>query len=225
VNVNAVPGYQEVNGSSSGVFASDIAQDFALVISSDNTFGTNLFAAFTATNINTLVASEPLTTITNGLPLLNQRVGANPLLLGTNGLASQWKFFVFTNVYITNEFNSLTNGSNVAFVTFAPPELSVSRTLEADIDLYVSRDSAITNLNAAALAGALKSTNEGGTEFVILTNSPVGANVVYYVAVKSEDQQAAEFSLIGVSSDQPFERHQGNNIILQGYPLRQLIPE
>jgi subtilisin-like proprotein convertase family protein len=220
VNVNAVPGYQSAGGS-----GSDIVQDFALVIASDNTIGTNAFKSFGVTNAVSVAGFEPLTRITNGLPLLNQRVGANPLLLGANGAVSQWRFYTFTNVTITNEFNSLTNGSNVAFVTFAPPNLSVSRTLEADIDLYVSRDPLLTNLNTTAIANAWKSTNEGGTEFVILTNAPYGEDIVYYIGVKSEDQQAAEFSLMGVSSDQPFQKEQNGRIILQGYPISQVIPD
>jgi subtilisin-like proprotein convertase family protein len=219
VNVNAVPDYQP------GAGLSDIVQDFALVISSDNTIGTNAFKSFTATNSVSLAGFEPLTRITNGLPLLNQRVGANPLRLGTNGSVSQWRFYTFTNVTVTNEFNSLTNGSNVAFVTFAPPNLSVSRTLEADIDLYVSKDSSLTNLNPVAIAKASKSTNEGGTEFIIFTNAVVSTDEVYYIGVKSEDQQAAEFSLMGVSSDQPFQKEQNGVIILQGYPISQLIPD
>jgi subtilisin-like proprotein convertase family protein len=220
VNVNAIPDYQAAGGT-----GSDIVQDFALVIASDNIVGTNAFNSFAITNSIALNGLEPLTRITNGLPLLNQRVGANPVLLGAGGAASQWRFYTFTNVAITNEFNSLTNGSNVAFVTFAPPNLSISRTLEADIDLYVSKDPGLTNLNPAALASAFKSTNEGGTEFITFTNAVVSADEVYYIGVKSEDQQAAEFSLMGVSSDQPFQREENGRIILQGYPISQVIPD
>ena len=131
----------------------------------------------------------------------------------------------FVVMQFTNEFNSLTNGSNVAFVTFAPPNLSISRTLEADIDLYVSKDPTLTNLNASAILNSFKSTNEGGTEFIIFTNAVVSASEVYYIAVRSQDQQAAEFSLMGVSSDQPFQREQNGVIFLQGFPISQRIPD
>ena len=52
--------------------------------------------------------------------------------------------------------------TNVAFITFLPPDLSIPRIgtretdldnatrIEADIDLYVSTDASLTNLNPAA---------------------------------------------------------------------------
>ena len=80
---------------------------------------------------------------------------------------------------------------NVAIVTFLPPNLSRARYLDADIDLYVSTNSALTNLDAGVITNAQKSLRRGGTEFVIYSNSFEGA--LYYIGVKSEDQQGAEF--------------------------------
>ncbi|HTH50252.1 MAG TPA: pre-peptidase C-terminal domain-containing protein, partial [Candidatus Limnocylindria bacterium] len=117
------------------------------------------------------------------------------------------------NIYsITNDLsgnpvtNYLMNGSNVAFVTFpygAQGNLSLARTNEADIDLYVSRDPALLQLDPDALQAAFKSTSQGATELVFFTNSEVKGEV-YYVGVKSEDHQAAEYGFVGISTDQPF---------------------
>ena len=138
VNVNAVPGQ-----------TNNIIQDYALVISSDDpalTKPLTIFSSqFGATNV-TLV-----TVASNGVPLLHQRVGANEpnlymsnqLLALTNGNSSQWHFFIFTN----DQFIGTTNATNVAFATFLPPNLSIPRNSSADIDLYVSTNSAVDQLD------------------------------------------------------------------------------
>lgn len=229
VNVNAVTAHPEA-----------IAQDYALVVSIGNLSLTN---AFTLTESETgieMVERAPINLVTNGVPLLNQRAGANSPLLGRDdvpneGTINQWKFYSFTNFFDTNQFSTnaqmsslsgLTNGSNVAFITFVPPNLSRARNLEADIDLYVSRDPGLTNLNATALANALTSTAPGGTEVIALTNAPVGEDIVYYIGVKAEDQQAAEFGFVTLSSDEPFETTDGNgNRVLRGLPPNVFIPD
>src|SRR6185295_11281597 len=126
------------------------------------------------------------------------------LALTTNGFANQWNFYVFTN----NTF------TNVAFITFLPPDLSIPRIgtretdldnatrIEADIDLYVSTDPSLTNLNPTAIAAAFQSRSRGGTETIVFSNAP--PNQVYYVGVKSEDQMGAEYGFLGVSSELPF---------------------
>src|SRR5207247_2512394 len=129
VHVNAVNAH--TNG---------IVQDYALVISSGNSSLTNVFTLNTNTAPVLSNIHGPLTVISNATPLLSQRVGANsPLLLAPNGATNQWNFYVFRND---------TNFTNVAIVTFLPPDLSRARFLDADIDLYVSdTNPALTNLD------------------------------------------------------------------------------
>jgi len=215
VNVNAVTA--NTNG---------VVQDYALVISSGNGQVTNAFTALLRQGNNT-VAGPPVTGLTNGVPLLEERVGANfQLAPSTNGVAAQWNFYVFTNALFTNNPSGLNNGSNVAFVTFLPPNLSRSRNLDADIDLYVSTNAQLINLVPAVVNGAFKSRNRGGTELVIFTNAAIGLNSVFYIGVKSEDQQAAEYGIAAFSTDVPFESTDPNgNRILRGVPPNALIPD
>ena len=216
VNVNALT--RNNNGT---------VQDYALVISSgDGGTVTNAFTAFASTPVALSVSPSftNLTTLTNGVPLFNQRAGANSQYSGsTNGDVNQWSFFVYTNTAIA------TNGSftNVAFITFVPPELSAPRVealndidtsssiatryLGADIDMYVSANPDLTNLNPAVIsnsvANSLSSRQRSGTESVLITNAP---SRVYYVAVKSEDQQGAQFNLLGAATDLPFNQTDSN---------------
>ena len=225
VNVNAVTAH--TNG---------VVQDFALVMSSD-VGGATFTNSLTLTN-SAVVTSNILTatgTLTNGVPLLNQRVGGNSQYApGTNGVTNQWNFYVYTNTaFLTNSFFT-----NVAFVTFAPPELGVPREganqeanppnatrPEADIDLYVSFDPTLTNLNPAAIAGANKSVGRTGTEKVLFTNQQTAGP--YYIGVRSQDQQGAQFNLVGVATDQPFNQNQGTGpyplTILGSFPVN--IPD
>ena len=167
VNVNAVT--QHPN---------NVVQDYALVISS---------ADVTATVRRPIIRrmSDPAQLITgasNSVALLYQRVGANTPLLSTpgtgltNGMINQWHFFVWTNTAI--ETNA--NFTNVAFITFMPPNLSQSRLTgnpnvgardEADIDLYASTNATLLDLDPPTMHNATKSLQRGGTEFVTFTNS------------------------------------------------------
>lgn len=215
VNVNAVTANTNA-----------IVQDFALVMSIGDGDLTNAFRLSRAVaTLNPEGTNRTLVNITNGVALLNQRVGANnPLTNGTVGDLSQWNFYVFTNAFVTNTQNSITNGTNVAFITFYPPNLSKPRNVDADIDLYVSTNPALTNLDAAVLAASSKSTNRGGTQVVYFTNSNIGT--VYYVGVKAEDQQAAEFGLFGISSDKPFTSlDDKGRFVLTGFPANVFIPD
>ena len=226
VNVNAVTGNTNL-----------VVQDYALVVSCGDltlTNGLGLTAlapagSVTATNI---MAVRSTREITNGVAVLNERVGANsPLastnrvipLVATNGTAAQWNFYVFTNSISTNNPLGITNGPNVAFITFQPPNLSNPRSLDADIDLYVSTNPALTNLDPLVLAGADKSTSRGGTELVFYTNAPLDR--VYYVGVKSEDQMAAEYSFIGLSSQTPFSQNINGSMLMQVFPFHVDIPD
>jgi len=224
VNVNAVTAH-----------TNNVVQDYALVISSGYST-TNLteqvLQANALTPANEVVAATPVTVVTNGVAMLNQMVGANsPLLPGfdilsrTNGVTNQWHFYVFTNAFLTNSALALTNGSNVAFVTFMPPNLSVPRNRDADIDMYVSQNPALTNLDPFVVASADKSTNRGGTELVVYTNAPVGADSVYYIGIKSEDQEGAEYGFVGLSSNRPFDEDVNGNRVVHGLPVPAIIPD
>lgn len=172
--------------------------------------------------------------VTGGL-LLNQHVGASSPLQGTNtlsltnqsnwntnglitaGLDTQWHFYVVTNILDTNAGG--VSFTNAAFVTFLPPNLSqtplgptapdqaMSTRPEADIDLYVARGPGawgLTNLDPAVIPGTFKSLTRGGEEFVVFSNAQ--PNEVFYIGVKSEDQQAAEYAFAALFSKNPFSQ-------------------
>ncbi len=235
VNVNAV------TANTTG-----IVQDYALVISSVANPGqpgiTNAF-----TNFSTIQAvSEAVVPVTNvfvvsnSVPLFNQRVGANSAFAGsTNGTVGQWNFYVYTNTAI------LTNNTftNIAFVTFSPPGLgvprmeasgeivspdeAVTRFAGADIDLYVSANPALTNLDPVAISTALVSATRTGTEKILITNGPAtNPSGVYYLAVKSEDQQGAQYDLLASAINQPFDQtdSQGNVTVTMLTPFPIVIP-
>jgi subtilisin-like proprotein convertase family protein len=220
VNVNAVTAHPD-----------GVAQDYALVVST----GSPAQGQAIVNLMDEPVAFNPapkVVMLTNGVPLLNERVGASSsLLTTTNGVTNQWNFYVLTNQIevFTNVFQNTTNfvtngGPYVAFTTFLPPNLSRARYVDADLDLYVSSDPALTNLDAAALAGSLRSAGRGGVESVILTNGVVGT--VYYAGVKSEDQQAANFGFFAVASSTPFSQSDSNgNVTLTGFPQGIDIPD
>ncbi len=208
VNVNAV------NSHTNGV-----VQDYALVISSGNVALSNRVDLFTTgpvfTNDPTARIGALVRAGTNGTSaaLLNQRVGANSaLIVSTNGATNQWAFFTYTNV-------TTTNFTNVVILTFLPPNLSLARYRDADIDLYVSRGSAagVSNLfmlDDNAISSSIKSTRRGGTEVLVFKDAQ--PDEVFYIGVKSEDQQAANFALFAASSDQPFSsQDSSNNIIVR----------
>jgi subtilisin family serine protease/subtilisin-like proprotein convertase family protein len=204
---------------------SDVVQDFALVASVNDPSKTNALTITRQTQ-DVMAVGAPLYLATNGVPVLAKRVGASPERFGrTAGFTNQWAFFVFTNLQkYTPENVGLTNGSNVAFITFLPPNLGKPRYAQGDIDLYVSQNSALTNLDPAVVSSALKSTKQGGTESIFFTNSVEGS--VYYIGVKSEDQQAVEFGFVTLSSNLPFDEDDGlGNRIVRGMPFNVAIPD
>ena len=82
---------------------------------------------------------------------------------------------------------------------------------------------ALTNLDPAVVAAADKSLSRGGTETIVYSNATPG---VYYIGVKSEDQQAAEYALLGVFSQQPFGTSNPNgDLTLFGFPVPAPIPD
>jgi subtilisin-like proprotein convertase family protein len=241
VNVNAVPEQKD-----------DVVQDYALVVSSGDglvpgalTLSSDTGKGLTVTSPDVLYVtnsfpSDPENPISGGL-LLHQHVGANTPLLGTNtvplptdanavitlGMTNQWQFYM-----ISNDFNF----TNASFVTFMPPNLSVPRMgvtnldnpdnaarVEADIDMYVSTDPSLTNLNRFAIAAADKSVGRGGTEFIVKSNAAPAS--VYYIGIKSEDQQAAEYGFLGVFSLLPPSSTDTNgNVFMRGMPVPAVIP-
>src|SRR5207248_1639293 len=93
----------------------------------------------------------------------------------------------------------------------------------ADIDLYVSKDPGLVNLDPAAIDAAFKSTTRSGTESIVFTNAVLGD--VFYIGVKSEDQQSGEYGLISLSTDQPFDENKNGSRVLHGQPVPQIIPD
>jgi subtilisin-like proprotein convertase family protein len=220
VNVNAVTAR-----------TNDIVQDYALVISSGD--GKVPDAILASDSASLSVASAPVTLVMNSFGagqnvsggfLVNQRVGAQPLFAPS---LSQWRFYVLTNSELY---------TNAAFATFLPPNLSLPRLgvnqtnvsnatrPEADIDLYVSTDSSLTNLNPVALAAADKLIGRRGTQALVYSNTAPGE--VFYVGVKAEDQEAAEYSFLGVFSLLPFgEQDQAGTWVLRGINVPAEVPD
>jgi subtilisin-like proprotein convertase family protein/N-acetylneuraminic acid mutarotase len=264
VNVNAVSAQ---TNNAAGIYAPNVVQDYALVISCG--------AAFTVTATPMVfnpTGDQQITFVTStNTPLFNQFVGANTPLMGTNtlsfpltslsttnalngvtnwqvtiGMTNQWHFYV-----VTNPPSGASDITNAAFVTFLPPTLSVPRMgvfadsqanatrPEADIDLYVSTNSALTNLDpmvisncvigtqvGASVGGAFSgaSLGRGGTEFVVDTNSTPGQ--IYYIGVKSEDQMASEYEFIPIFSVTPFSQiNQNGSQTVNGMPVPVGIPD
>ena len=210
VNVNAITAH--TNGT---------RQDYALVISSGNSSLSNTFINFNPPIAKTggTDTNPYLRSLSNKVALLNQRVGANSPQLDvipgnipgpSHGSTNQWNFYVFNN---TNA-----NFTNVAFFTFLPPDLSLPRIREADIDIYVSRDGGLTNLEPAVLndPATLRSTTRGGTELIVIPNAGVGE---YFIGVKSEDQQGASFAIYAIAQEKPFGSEDENGNILLDFDI------
>lgn len=213
VNINAVTTHPD-----------GVVQDYALVISSGNPRST---ASITVSDAPApLINLAPnVQAVTNGIPLLNQRVGANaPYLVSTNGITNQWKFFVVTNVIPEGEPDAGQAGNYIAFRTFLPPNLGKARIAEADIDLYVSDDFNITNLDENVISASRRGVGRGGSESIVLSN--VASTAFFYAGVKSEDQQAANFGFFAISSSSPFSSKDTNGIVtMRGYPLNVEVPD
>jgi subtilisin-like proprotein convertase family protein len=238
---------QQVNVNAVSAQAQGVEQDYALVISSGDGQVPEALAVVAAPVRS---AAVPLVTVlTNqfsasptdaGAILLGQRAGANAPLAGaatvplaggngviTVGSANQWNFYVLTND---------TPCTNAAFVTFLSSTLAAlylgeeggSNLLqavrpEADIDLYVSQDPGLLNLESNAVAQADKSLGRGGDEAIVYTNA---APCVYYIGVKSESHEAAQYGLIAMMSELPFSQMDSSgNVVLRGVPAPTPIPE
>jgi subtilisin-like proprotein convertase family protein len=240
VNVNAVTAHPN-----------DVVQDYALVISSGDGEVSNALQIVDVP-VTTFTNAPFVTDVTNSFPtdpnsyggiLLSQHTGASSPLLGTNtlplpkyqgqltiGETNQWHFYMISN-------GGGADFTNAAFLTFLPPTLSVPRMgvdqndpnnasrFEGDIDLYVSTDPTLTNLNPAAIDAAFKSVGRGGSETVVLTNREASGKT-YYIGVKSEDHEAVEYGFLGVFSNLPFGSEDANgDMHLRGFPAPVPIPD
>ena len=222
-----------------------VVQDYALVVSSDDGQVADALRSTEAPLVfSPLSIVSPLTNtfpaggLDFGTIVLEQRAGANAMLLGTNtiglpgstnglitlGTSSQWHFYIFTNS---------TSFTNAAFFTFLPESLASVQALastapgqvwvpNADVDLYVSRDPGLTNLEPAALAAADMSLGRGGQETIIYSNATPG---LYYIGVKCESPAGAEFGLVADVSQQPFSSDDSlGNEVLRGFPEPAVVP-
>ncbi len=259
VNVNAVTAQ---TNNAAGLYEPNVVQDYALVISIGEGEIINAFSSVTDNPIASNPTGDQNITVvtTTNSPLFNQIAGASSPLLGTNSLplgtntiwgpngvvtvgqTNQWHFYIVTNTGPQADY------TNAAFITFDATTLSVPRmgvyedTIanatrpEADIDLYVTLDSSITNLNPVAISNCLAGANnsrasltQGGTEFVFYTNSvsvaASGGPSVYYVGVKSEDRMGAEYAFMPIFTSTPFSHLDENgNQIVRGLLLPINIP-
>ncbi len=232
VNLSVTVRARRVNVNAVTAHTNNIVQDYALVISSGDGEVTSAFTLVDAPAVSARADNVLVLTNTGTFgQLLNQTVGANsPLIAALNGITNQWQFYVITNTGTNANF------TNAAFLTFLPPTLSVPRLgvqaaardeysrPEADIDMYVSVNPALTNLDAAVLAGAARSVGRGGSEIVTLSTSLPG--LVYFVGVKSEDAMGAQFNFTSFFTDQPLDQTDADGNI---YPfaggLPALIPD
>ena len=256
VNVKSINDFYEVENANTSDPAhthratNEIVQDFALVMASEHTALANgPFKKIVRADAPDTFDAKKLQLdngprLVNALELTNQRVGANSPLYITNGVPNQWNFYIFTNTYDPNSGALMVNGTkNVAFILSTPANLGIPRNVEPDIDLYVSADKRLLDLDTNVMQDptvVFKSTSRFGTEQLIFKDDrtipgttdlaplypeeggvivdPNMKDKIFYVAVKSEDQQAAEFSLIVISTDLPFEEDRGGTRILHFYP-------
>ena len=251
VNVNAVSAQtNDFNGN----FAPNIVQDYALVVSGNGgviTVANNpVISNPTAGQDITVVTNSNLPLENQFAGANAQLLGTNTISLGgpntgfgtnailTIGQTNQWHFYVVTNN---------TSFTNAAFVTFLPPTLSIPRMgvfansdanstqPEADIDLYVAGPGDVNAANLLNLDpnvisncvngndGDLASLGRGGTEYVTFNNSASGN--VYYIGVKAEDQEAAEYDFLPVFSATPFSQNGTNGQVIYGIPVPINIPD
>ncbi len=111
-------------------------------------------------------------------------------------------------------------------------------TPEADVDMYVSTDPSLTNLNPLVVSNCVNGTQVGvsaggtfngsslssdGTQYVVDTGSVQGQT--YYVGVKSETALAGEYGFLPVFSQQPFSQTQNGIETVNGLLLPTLIPD
>ena len=249
VNVNAVTAQ---TNNYLAQYAPNIVQDFALVISVGEGEVTNAFTVTDGHLVTNPTGYQDVTVVTTtNTPLLNQFVGASSPLLGTNSLplgtntvwgpnglvtigqTNQWHFYIVTNTGAFDYTNAVFLTFNVA--TLAIPRMGVfggsvanATKPEADIDLFVTDDPTIVDLNPVAVSNCLAgvgnaraSVANAGTQFVFYTNS-LPQKSIYYVGVQSEDQMGSEYDFLPIFTDTPFGGlDQNGNQIVNGLLLPQ----
>jgi len=223
VNVNAVT-----------TVATNIVQDFALVMSLGDNSGSSLSVA-PATAAPVSSAAPQVMYLTGTLNEFDdQMIGANDPLLSTNiisfgtnsgyatnavlyiGQTNQWRFYVVSNT---------TPYTNFGFVTYYPNTLSVPRmgvfstanyTLpEPNLDIYVATypsdpDAAsLTNLNPVVISNCVCGLNGDKAALSrggqkFVTFHDSTNGYVYYIGVKCEDQTGGEYNLFSAISATPF---------------------
>ena len=253
VNVNAVTAQ---TNTAAGVYAPNVVQDYALVISSGGDGQVTNGITVLPQSPNPFIGPQVTFVGTTNALLINQIAGGNTPLLGTNtvgagagyitnaaitvGMTNQWHFYVVPNRL------GFTNAAFITFLsqTLATPRMGVFADAtqnptqpDADVDLYVAgpRDplaSSLTNLNPIVLSNCVHGingdgaslANSTGTEFVAYTNSH--PDDVYYIAVKSETQVAAEYAFLPVFSLFPFSTTDANgNETVNGLLIPVNIPD
>ena len=182
-------------------------------------------------------ARRVLTVLTNtfgaddpdfGALLIGESVGALEPLLATNTVPAPFSTNAVITIGTTNSwhFYAITNSpgySNAVFLTFLsqpPPQFPTGTNplakTDIDIDLYVSRDPGLTNLDPAAIQQADVSLSRGGSETVIYTNA---ASAVYYIGVKCESPLGARYNLAVDFSPEPFVQIDSTgDELLRGFP-------
>jgi subtilisin-like proprotein convertase family protein len=182
-------------------------------------------------------APKSLTVLTNsfgpnsadfGTLLVDENVGGADPLSDTNTIPAPFSTNAVISIGTTNSwhFYSITNETeftNAVFLTFLsrpPPEFPVGSNplarADMDIDLYVSRNPALTNLDGDALAQADVSLGRGGSETILYSDA---TSAVYYIAVKCESALGARYNLAVDFSPEPFFQSDGlGNEVLRGFP-------
>ena len=188
VNVNAVTAQ---TNTAAGVYAPNVVQDFALVVSCGEGEVTNAMTVTDNPVVSNPTTGQQITDIVStNTPLVNQFAGASSPLLGTNtvapgtnfgfaanaiitlGMTNQWHFYVITNSMV-NTNGSSQSLSNAAFITFLPDTLSLPRMgvfadstanatrPEADIDMYVTTDPNLLTLSPITISNCVNGAQVG----------------------------------------------------------------
>ncbi len=231
VNVNAVTAQ-----------TNNVVQDYALAISCGNGLTPGAITVTRQANVSNPTGDQLITdVVATNAPLLNQFVGANSPLLGTNtisaggnigyatnalitvGMTNQWHFYIVTN---------MTSFTNAAFITFLPDTLSIPRmgvfadsdanstVPEADIDLYVAgpgdpNAASLTNLNPMVISNCVYGLNGDGASL-----SQGGTEFVAY-----SNSAAAQIYYVGVKSETQMASEFAFLPVFSQLPFSQLNPD
>jgi len=167
---------------------------------------------------------SPVTTLTNGIPLLNQRIGGNSQYAATtNGMTNQWNFYVFTNTA------SLTNTTFTMwrFLTFSRPTLAcpgwehsgeinpgdTAATRNAEqTSICMFNRSRFDQPGFCVIATASRSVGRVGDEVVVFTNSAPGQVVLHRHQVGGPE--GAQYGFAGIASNIPFDQTDTNGMPL-----------